>query len=194
MGDKVGQHHAVAAGLARADGVEETDHDNGQLLFLPIGQSQEFIERFRSGVTPAAFGSGAEDEISVFVEGNVGIFTVDLGSGSGEDELALFAGGFEDHLRAVHVCLDGANGALDDELDAHSGGEVDDNVGVVHELGEQLTILHVVEVIGHALGGFEVADIFHAAGGEIVEQDDGVAALEQAFGQMGSDETGTSGD
>jgi hypothetical protein len=39
-----------------------------------------------------------------------------------------------------------------------------------------------------------VADIFHAAGGEIVEEDDGVATLEQAFGQMGSDETGAAGD
>jgi len=39
-----------------------------------------------------------------------------------------------------------------------------------------------------------VADIFHAASGEIVEQDDGIATLEQALGQMGAYETGTAGD
>jgi hypothetical protein len=39
-----------------------------------------------------------------------------------------------------------------------------------------------------------VADVFHAAGGEIVEQDYGVAAVKKAFSQMGSDETGTAGD
>src|SRR5882762_615208 len=49
-------------------------------------------------------------------------------------------------------------------------------------------------MIGQALGGFQVADVFHAAGGEIVEQDYGVAALKKAFSQMGSDETGAAGD
>ena len=76
----------------------------------------------------------------------------------------------------------------------HGGSQVHDDVGVVHEFGEQLTILDGVEVVGHALGGFEVADIFHAAGGKIVEQNNGVAALKKALGQMRADETGTAGD
>src|SRR5438445_5602552 len=63
--DKVGQHHAVAAGLARADGVEQTDDNDGQLLFLPIRQGEKFIERFGSGVTPAALGGGAKDEVGL---------------------------------------------------------------------------------------------------------------------------------
>jgi hypothetical protein len=49
-------------------------------------------------------------------------------------------------------------------------------------------------VIEHALGGFEVADIFHAAGGKIVEHNDGITALKKAFGQMRPDETGAAGD
>ncbi len=128
------------------------------------------------------------------MEGNIGVFPVDLGSGGGEHELALLAGGFEDVLGAVDVGLDRADRALDDKLDAHGSGQVHDDVGVVHEFGKQLTILNAVEVIGHALGGFQVADIFHAAGGKIVEQDDGVTALKKAFGQMRADETGTAGD
>ncbi len=76
--DKVGQHHAITAGLTRADGIEKADDDDGQLLFLPIRQSQKFVECFRSGITPTALGGGAEDEVSVFVEGHIGVFSVDL--------------------------------------------------------------------------------------------------------------------
>jgi hypothetical protein len=49
-------------------------------------------------------------------------------------------------------------------------------------------------VISHALGGFQVADIFHAACGKVVEQDDGVTALKKSFGQMRTDEAGAAGD
>src|SRR3981189_2330268 len=105
--------------------------DYGQLFFLPVGQSQKFIESFRSGVTPAALGGRAEDQVGVFMEGNVEIFAVDLGGGGSEHELAFFAGGFEDELRAVDVGFDGADGTFDDELDADSGGEMDDDVGIV---------------------------------------------------------------
>src|SRR5256885_3805881 len=56
-----------------------------------------------------------------------------------------------------------------------------DDIGIVDELGEELTIFDIVQVIGEALGGFQVADVFHAAGGEIVEQDYGVTALDQAL-------------
>src|SRR5271168_2065580 len=45
----------------------------------------------------------------------------------------------------------------------------------------------------HAVGRLEVADIFHTAGGEIVEEGDMIAAVEQAFRQMGTDETGAAG-
>src|SRR5258705_2683 len=71
---------------------------------------------------------------------------------------------------------------------------MDDDIGVVDELCKELAIFDIVQVIGQALGGFQVADIFHAAGGQIVEQNDGVAALKKAFSQMGSDKTGTAGD
>jgi len=39
-----------------------------------------------------------------------------------------------------------------------------------------------------------VTDIFHAAGGQIVEQGDGVTAVKKALRQMRADETGTAGD
>lgn len=39
-----------------------------------------------------------------------------------------------------------------------------------------------------------MADVLDAAGGEIVEQNDAVAAVEQAFREMRSDETGAARD
>jgi hypothetical protein len=71
---------------------------------------------------------------------------------------------------------------------------VDDNISVVDQFGEELAIFDVVEVIGEALGGLEVADILHATGGKIVEEDDRVSALHEALGQMRSDKAGTAGD
>src|SRR5271156_6523357 len=192
--DEIREDHAVAAGLAWADGVEETDDDDRYLFLLPIGEGEKFVEGFGGGVAPSAFGGGAEDEVGVFVERDVGIFAVDFGCGSDEDALAFFAGGFENHLGAVDVRFDGADGAFDDELDAHGGGEMDDDVGVVHELGDQLAIFDVVEVIFHLAGSFQVADVVHASGGEIVEQDDAIAAGEETFRQMRTDETSAAGD
>src|SRR5208282_317169 len=39
-----------------------------------------------------------------------------------------------------------------------------------------------------------MADVVHAAGGEIVEEDDAIAASEKALRQMGTDEAGAAGD
>ena len=130
---EIGQDHAVAAGLARTDGVEQAHDDDGKLLFFPVREREKFIESLGGGVTPAAFGGGPENEVGVFVERHVGIFAVDFGSGSGKNEFAFFAGGFQDPLRAVDVGFDGAHRAFDDELHADGGREVDDDVGIVDQ-------------------------------------------------------------
>jgi hypothetical protein len=39
-----------------------------------------------------------------------------------------------------------------------------------------------------------MADVFHAAGGEIVEHDDVIAAVKKPFGKMRADKAGTAGD
>src|SRR4029077_15358674 len=101
---------------------------------------------------------------------------------------------FQDHLRAVDVGLDGAHGAFDDELNADSGGEMDDDVGIVNKLGDELAIFDVVEVILQVAVRFQMANVIHAAGGKIVEEDHAIAACEEALCKMESDETGTAGD
>src|SRR5712692_1461139 len=192
--DEIGEHHSVATGLPGTDGVEQASHDDGQLLLLPVGKSEKLIERLGGGVAPAAFCGRAEDEVGIFVEGNVGVLAVDLGGGGGENEFLFFAGGFEDQLRAVDIGFDGFDGTFDDEFDANGGGQMDDHIGIIYEFSEQLTILDVVEVILHAIGRLEMADVFDAACGEVVEQNDAVAAVEKALGEMRTNKTSAASD
>ena len=193
MLDEIGKNHAVASGLARADGVEKTHDNDGNFLFFPVGEREEFVESFRGGVAPAAFRSGAENEISFLTERNLSAFTIDLGSRGGNHELALFRGGFEDELRAVDVGFDGADRTFDNEADTYGRGKMNDDVGVVHKLCNKLAIFYGVEVIFEVPGVFEGPDVFHAAGRKIVEKHDAIAALEQPFRQMRADETGAAG-
>src|SRR6267378_1664585 len=182
--DEIGENHSIASGLARAHGIEQTHHDDGKLLFLPVREGQKLVESFGGGVAPAAFGGGAEDEIGVLVKGNVGVFSVDLGSGGGQHEFLFLAGRFEYQLRAVNIGFDGLDGTFDNEFDADGGSKVHDDIGIVDELGNQLTILEVVEVILHAFGRFQVADVVHTPSRKIVEQDHAIAAIKQPFCQM----------
>jgi hypothetical protein len=66
-------------------------------------------------------------------------------------------------------------------------------VGVVDQFGDKLAILDVVEVILHPVERLEVPDVVHAARGKIVEQDDVVAAIEQALRKMRTNEAGAAG-
>src|ERR1700736_6328657 len=157
---EIGENHAVAPGLTRADGVEQTNDDNGKLFFFPIRERQKFVERFRCSITPATFGRGAKYEVSVFVKRNVNILPVDFRGRGGKDELALLASSFQNHLRAIDVGFDSANGTLHDELNADGGGQVNDDVGIVDQLGDQLTVFDAVQVILHERGRFQVTDIF----------------------------------
>jgi len=71
---------------------------------------------------------------------------------------------------------------------------VDDNVSAVDEFGDELAVFNGVEMIFHPVGRLEMADVFHAAGGEIVEQHDVIAAIEEPLSKMRADKAGTSGD
>src|SRR5262249_12484105 len=192
--DEIGKDHSISPGLTRTYGIEQANNHNRKLLFLPVGKRKKFIEGFGSGVAPAAFRCGAKDKVSILVERNIGIFAVHLGGGSRNDKFFLFAGSFENELRAIDVRFDGPDRAFDNELDAHSGGQVNDHVRVIDKLGEQLTILDAVKMILEARARFEMADIFHAAGGKIVDQNNTIAAVEEPFRQMRPDEASAASD
>ncbi len=87
-------------------------------------------------------------------------------------------------MSAVYIGLDGLDGAFDDEFDSDSGGQMDDHIGIIDEFGEQLAVLNAVEVVLHAVGRLEMADVFDTAGGKIVEQNDAVAAVEKPLREV----------
>ena len=72
---KIGQNHAVTPGLPRSHGVEEPRNDHRQAFLFPVRKREEFIQRLRGGVTPAALGRRAEHQVGVFMKGNVGILS-----------------------------------------------------------------------------------------------------------------------
>ena len=191
---EIRQDHAVAASLPRTYGIEQAHDDDGKLLFFPVRKREKFVQSLRSGVAPAAFCGGPENEVGVFMERHVGIFAVDFRCGGGENEFALFAGGFQDPLRSVDVGLDGANRTFHDQFHADGGREVDHRVGIIDEFGHQLAVLDVVQVIFHAIEALEMTNVVHAAGGQIVEQHDAIAAVEQPLREMRTDETSAASD
>jgi len=97
-------------------------------------------------------------------------------------------------LGAVDVGLDRPHGAVDDELDADSGGQVHDDVGLVDELGDHGVAIGRADRVLEARIALQVADVLHAAGREVIEQMYRVVVLDQQIAQMRADEAGSAGD
>ena len=68
------------------------------------------------------------------------------------------------------------------------------DVGLVHQLRQKLAIFQGLEKIMHPVVFLEVPDIFHAARGKIIHQQDLIAAFEQTLREVGSDEACAAGD
>src|SRR5262249_51411025 len=82
----------------------------------------------------------------------------------------------------------------DDQLDADRGGEMEDDIAAIDQLGEQRLVVHRVDEVLEAGAPFQVRDIVDRSGREVVEDEDLVALLEQRIGEMGPDEAGAPGD
>lgn len=184
--------HAVASGLARADGVEEACGKSGDAAFMPVGEGEELVDDLAGGVAPARLGGGAEEEIVVFAKGGARAFAVDLGGG-GDDDFS-FAGScrFEDAFGAVDVIGNGFDRGADDVVDADGGGEVEDGIGFIDKGIENGAVGN--GRFDKAGGGAKVGDVGRAAARKVIEQGDAVAAEDQRFGEVGTDETGSARD
>src|SRR6185369_10703755 len=87
-----------------------------------------------------------------------------------------------------------ADRALDDQLDAHRGGEVVDDVHRVDQLGGDGTVHHRVDDVVEFVVCFQVLDVVDATRGEVVEDVDFVAAAQELLGEVAADEAGATGD
>ena len=79
-------------------------------------------------------------------------------------------------------------GCLDDQLHADRGREMEDDVAAIDQLGQQRLVRDGVDGVVELGVRLEVRDVVDRAGGQVVEDEDLVAAIEQRFGQMRPDE------
>jgi hypothetical protein len=87
--------HAVSAGLPGPTGVETSDDSHRQLLLLPVGLSQAFVDRFAARVGPAELVCWPEHAIVVFGEWNRDAFSVHFAAGEQDDPALMGRTGFE---------------------------------------------------------------------------------------------------
>src|SRR4029450_13229565 len=90
LANEVRQYHAVAAGLSRADGVEEAQDDHRHLLLVPVGESEPFVQGLRAGGGPAGACGRAETEVVVLGERHLRALAVHFGRRGEDDYLLLF--------------------------------------------------------------------------------------------------------
>src|SRR5688572_10327845 len=65
-GDEARKNHAVATGLAWADGIEQSGDDDRQATFAREGQSHELVHQLRTGIAPAQVRGRTNEQIVVF--------------------------------------------------------------------------------------------------------------------------------
>ena len=194
LADEVRDHHSVLTGLTRSDGVEEADDDDGQLALLPVSEREELVDRLAARVGPAVLRRRPEHEIGIFAERHVVALAVHLGGRGEHHELFFLVCVLQHHLGAVHVGLDGIHRLLDDQLDADRGGEVEDDVASIDQLGEQSLVVDRVDEVLEPGPPLEMRDVVDRTGRQVVEDQDLVALREQGVGEVGADKPGSAGD
>src|SRR5262249_57005917 len=93
----------------------------------------------------------------------------------------------------VDVRLDRADRRFHDQLDAHGGGEVHDRGAAVEHLGEEGLVGDGVDRVVELRVRLEMGDVVDRPGGQVVEHEDLVAAVEQRLGEVRSHDPRTAG-
>ena len=128
------------------------------------------------------------------MERNVVALAVHLGRRRDDDQLLLLVRVLQDDFRAVDVGLDGVHRLLDDQLDPHRRGEMEDDVAAIDELGEQRLVVDRIDEVLEPLTSLQMGDVLDRAGRQVVEHQDLMAACEQRVGEVRPDESGATGD
>ena len=176
--------HAVLAGLARADRIEEPDDHHRQAAFLVVGQRQELVDRLAAGIGPAMLVGRAHHQVRVLAEREVGALAVDLRRRRDHHQPLLLAGLAQHDLGAVDVGLDRGHRLLDDLADPDRGREVEHHIGAIHEFGDERLVAHRADGVAEPRLPLEVRDVGHRAGREVVDHLDVVTSAQQGVCQV----------
>src|ERR1035437_6138164 len=131
--DEARDNHAVAAGLARADGVEQPDYDRLQTVFHRIQVGEGLVERLGLSIGPAVLQRRPDVAVVVFPQPDLGVLAVDLAGRRDQDARAVPECAVQDVLRPVQVGTQALERPVQDREGPHRGGEVIDGVGPADE-------------------------------------------------------------
>src|SRR6266550_2308874 len=103
-------------------------------------------------------------------------------------------GGVEDDFGALNGGADGADRLFGHEFHANGGGQVKDGISAADEQRGGLLVFHGVADEVELGIGTEVRNVGFAAGGEVVEDGERVAILEEALGEVRADKACAAGE
>src|SRR5581483_9184422 len=166
---KARQHHPVVSALARTDGVEQAEDDDGQISRFVIGQRQKFVQFLRGSIAPAALGGRAERAVIVFVKGDFFVLAVYLGGRGNQHLFAVAPRRSQHHLCAADIDLDGVNGRTDNRKDAHRRRQVVDHVTLADQSIHDRRVADVFDGEMETDALFKVRDVFKLPGGQVVD-------------------------
>src|SRR5258707_3031846 len=188
-----GNAHAVPAGLARPNGVEEPDDNGFEAAFATVGINEALVDGFGLGVAPPRFERRAHDAVVILAEPGLGALAVDLAGRGGEEDRAVARRGVDDVLRAVNVGAQALEGAVADDERAHRCRQVIDLLASSGELADQ------VLVEDRALNQAEIAVIGDRAqiaqppGAQVIQPGHLIAVGQQPLDEVRPDEPGRAG-
>ena len=89
----------------------------------------------------------------------------------------------------MNVVFDRVNRLFHNELDAHRGREVKDDVTAIDELGQEGLVAHRVDEVLEAAAALQFGDVVHRAGRQVVEDQHVVSSIQQRFREVRADES-----
>ena len=130
----------------------------------------------------------AKHQVGVFAKRHLEALAVHLGRRRDEHQLLFLIRDFENDLGPMDVRLDRVDWLLDDELHTDGRGQVHDDVAPIDQLREHGFVGDRVDRVMETRIALQVDDVLHRSGRQVVEDEDFVAAFEERFRKMASDE------
>ncbi len=155
-------------------------------FFLPIAESEKFVDGLGFGIAPPREAGGAHHAIVVLLEDLARAAAVDFARRGDEQAATIPAGFFKDGFGAADVVDDGAHRVIDHELHAHGCGEMVDHIHVADQIADDFLVQGGVD---DARQRRNVLNVFEASRAEVIQHKHLVALANQRLTQVRPDES-----
>src|ERR1017187_9003224 len=193
-GDEARQHHAVASGLARADGVEQPRNDDGQFFFARVGERDKFIHELRAGVAPARMAGRPDEQVVVLAKLRLGALAINFRGGSQQQRRGILGGGTEQNLSLVEAGFQNVQRGFHNQINPDGCREVKNKFRLRRELRQFRAGGNFGLDETQARIYFHRPEIFQLARRKIVNNDNAFAVFEQTLHEVPANEAGAARD